>query len=180
MILPLKNGYLRQAVKSDAVTLAKWWADGSVMEHAGFPHGLKTDVPKLASRLETQKPEDVLWIIEDCHHLPIGEMAYKINDQTATIGIKICETMKQGQGIGKSALKSLIMFLFEHFDITKIWLDTMIENTRAQHVYSSLYFQKTKVNKDHWTDQLGQKRTSVEFELSRDTYTNHQTFFQNH
>ena len=33
---------IRNAEKTDCVQLAKWWNDGSVMTHAGFPNGLGT------------------------------------------------------------------------------------------------------------------------------------------
>ncbi len=178
--MKLKNnlGYIRSATPLDAQTLAFWWADGKVMEHAGFPNGIKTDINKLTDRLNNQLKSDTLWIIEDIHHQPIGEMHHSIKNGTATLGIKICNQSKQGKGIGPAALKRLIRYLFEELDTKKISLDTMIENTRAQHVYESLHFQKTKISEDVWKDQLGNLRTSVDYELSQEIYTKNKSSFE--
>ena len=34
------NIVIRSATIDDAIQLNKWWNDGRVMEHAGFPNGL--------------------------------------------------------------------------------------------------------------------------------------------
>ncbi len=163
------KGYLRKAAVDDAKTLATWWATGEIMAHAGFPQGIKTDIAQLEDRLRHQE-NNCLWIIEDENHCPIGEMNHTIKGSRATLGIKICVLKKQGQGIGKIALKSLIKHLFDTYSINEIWLDTMIENTHAQHVYTTLFFEKLRVNKNVWRDQLGHLRTSVEFILTKENY----------
>ena len=178
MELKFKKGTLKQAEPKDADTLAKWWADGKVMEHAGFPNGIQTDMNKLKDRLKKQGLKDILWLIIDEDHQSIGEMHHEVKANTAVIGIKICEISAQGKGLGPVALKRLIVFLFETMPIGKIWLDTMIENTRAQKVYKKLYFEQTKINKDIWQDQLGNMRTAVEFELHKNTYKKHTAFFK--
>ena len=43
-------------------------------------------------------------------------------------------------------------------------------NLRAQHVYESLGFQKLRVNIDSWTDQLGNKQSAVDYELTEDNF----------
>ena len=35
-----ENIIIRSATIDDAVQLNKWWNDGKVMEHAGFPNGI--------------------------------------------------------------------------------------------------------------------------------------------
>ena len=47
MYLKQDNLVIRAATSEDAECLCKWWSDGAVMAHAGFPNGLKTDVDKL-------------------------------------------------------------------------------------------------------------------------------------
>ncbi len=177
MKLKMKNGSLEYATKEDVERLANWWADGRVMEHAGFPKGLRTNKENLAKRLEKQAIDSVLWMIKDSQQHPIGEMNHTIKDGVATLGIKICDLKSQNKGMGKTALKTLIRYLFQTFKIDRMWLDTMIENKRAQHVYQSLHFKQTKINKAHWKDQLGNMRTSVEFELSRKTFLRNEGFF---
>ena len=42
---------LRDAAADDAAQLAKWWNDGAVMAHAGFPNGLGTTPERIAADL---------------------------------------------------------------------------------------------------------------------------------
>ena len=42
---------IRPALPSDAPQLERWWNDGAVMAHAGFPLGLGTTEEKEAARL---------------------------------------------------------------------------------------------------------------------------------
>ena len=52
----------------------------------------------------------------------------------------------------------------------KIVLDTNLTNLRAQHVYESLGFRKLRINYDSWTDQLGNKQSAVDYELTEDNF----------
>ena len=63
----------------------------------------------------------------------------------------------------------LISCLFEN-GFRKIVLDTNLNNLRAQHVYESLGFRKLRINYDSWTDQLGQKQSSVDYELTENDF----------
>ena len=91
---------------------------------------------------------------------------------TAEIGIKICDFSKQEQGIGRTALSMLINTLFEN-GFTRIILDTNLKNLRAQHVYELLGFKKLRINKDSWTDQLGESQSSVDYELIQTDFKNY-------
>ena len=159
---------LRSATASDIPQLVSWWSDGKVMEHAGFPHGLKTDVAKLKGELNLQNsnqhPNLCRMVIEYQGRL-IGEMSYRYKDAEADIGIKICDFSQQNQGLGPQCLTLLINYLFEIEKVQKIVLSTMLENKRAQHVYEKLGFQQTKIDKDCWVDQVGRSRTAVCYEL---------------
>ena len=66
----------------------------------------------------------------------------------------------------------LISWLFEQ-GVEKIVLDTNLTNLRAQHVYESLGFQKLRVNIDSWTDQLGNKQSAVDYELTEDSFVDY-------
>ncbi len=165
---------VRRAEERDAELLADWWADGAIMEHAGFPKGIPTDQEKLKKKLKRQEHDEKshrVYILEDEEGLPIGEMSSVFKDDaTAVIGIKICEAAKQGRGLGRDALKTLMAHVFFDLSAALIELDTMVENTRARHVYASLGFEKTAVQKDVWTDQLGRKRTSVEYRMKKEAF----------
>ena len=167
MNIQYKNLTIRDAVAADAEQLAAWWNDGSVMAHAGFPNGLGTTVEKVIVGLR----EDRL-VLEENGRL-IGEACYReVDTGVAEIGIKICETDCQNRGLGRIILSMLISWLFEQ-SFEKIVLDTNLTNKRAQHVYESLGFRKLRINYDSWTDQLGNKQSAVDYELTEDNFVDY-------
>lgn len=172
MLLKYQKITIRNAAAEDALLLARWWNDGKVMAHAGFPKGLGTTAEQIAAGIaedtdDTRRRLILLW-----ENIPIGEMVYRnIGNQTADIGIKICESAYQEKGIGRAALSMLLQYLFDS-GYTKIVLDTNLTNTRAQHVYEKLGFQKLRVNVDSWQNQLGQWESSVDYALTADKFVN--------
>ena len=172
MLLTYGKITIRNAVSEDAPLLAHWWNDGSVMAHAGFPKGLGTTPEKIAADLIQDSDESRRRLIMLWEGLPIGEMVYRnLGNGIAEIGIKICESSYQERGIGRIALSMLIQNLFDS-GYTKIVLDTNLNNTRAQHVYEKLGFQKLRVNIDSWQNQLGIWESSVDYALTVETFHN--------
>ena len=168
-----KNICIRNAEAADCEQLAKWWNDGAVMAHAGFPKGLGTTAEKIKGEIATDTDDTRRRLIIELDHSPIGEMSYSnLGGGTAEIGIKICDFSKQEQGIGRTALSMLINTLFEN-GFTRIILDTNLKNLRAQHVYELLGFKKLRINKDSWTDQLGESQSSVDYELIQTDFKNY-------
>lgn len=170
----LKQGSLtiRNAVPDDAPQLEKWWNDGKVMAHAGFPLGLGKKAEEIAAQIARDTEEDRRLILE-LDRRPIGEMSYRRVDQAcAEIGIKICDFSLHNQGLGKQFLSMLIQSLFGEFGYQKIILDTNLKNLRAQHVYEQLGFRRVRVNKDAWTDQLGAPQCVVDYELIPEHFVN--------
>ncbi|MEQ8937009.1 MAG: GNAT family N-acetyltransferase [Amphiplicatus sp.] len=45
-----------------------------------------------------------------------------------------------GQGVGKAAMRALMAYAFDTLAANRLWLDTLHDNVRAQHVYRSLGF----------------------------------------
>lgn len=160
MYIRYESIIIRDALSSDVPHLLRWWNDGAVMAHAGFPGGLGTTEEKVAARIE----KGLLYIIE-YEGVPIGEMNYRPVGASAEIGIKICEAEYRNRGIGRKILSLFIKELFR-MGFEKIVLDTNLENKRAQHVYESLGFKKVGVNIDSWRDGLGNLQSSVDYELS--------------
>ena len=164
MNIQYKSLTIRNAVAEDAEKLTAWWNDGAVMAHAGFPLGLGTTVEKVIAGLGNGR-----LVLEEGERL-IGEACYrKVGEGIAEIGIKICETDCQNRGLGRIILSMLISWLFEQ-GFEKIVLDTSLTNKRAQHVYESLGFRKLRINYDSWTDQLGNKQSAVDYELTEDNF----------
>ena len=165
MYLHYKNIAIRPAEAADAPQLARWWNDGAVMAHAGFPLGLGTTPEKIAADLASDSDTTRRRLMLEFDGKPIGEMCcYHISGEIAEIGIKICETDHQEKGIGRIALSLLIRHLF-HLGYQKIILDTNLKNTRAQHVYELLGFRKLRINFDSWKNQLGEMESSVDYAL---------------
>ena len=159
MYLQYHDLTIRDALPADAPQLVRWWNDGAVMAHAGFPLGLGTTVEKEAARLPASGR-----LMLEYDDRPIGEMNWRDVGGAAEIGIKICEAPMQERGLGRIALSLLIGELFS-MGFQKIVLDTNLNNTRAQHVYEKLGFQKVAIRKNSWTDQLGNPQSAVDYEL---------------
>ena len=161
---------IRNAEKADCTQLAAWWNDGSIMAHAGFPMGLNTNEEKIWESIRTDTDDTHRRLILEYENKLIGEMNYRNQGSgVAEIGVKICEKTHQEKGIGRKALSLLISSLFG-MGYKKIVLDTNLTNTRAQHVYELLGFQKTGIRYDSWRDQLGKLQSAVDYELTEDTF----------
>ena len=181
---------IRNAASKDAEILAGWWNDGAVMAHAGFPLGLGTTAEKIADMIRPDNDFYRRRLILTVSDKPIGEMSYTLFGEyddpekrpaeftiaslfpgedrgklTASLGIKICETAYQEQGIGRRALSMLIRELFRR-GCERIVLDTNLQNTRAQHVYEKLGFVKQGIRIDSWRDQLGNLQSAVDYAMT--------------
>ena len=172
MILEKDFICIRNAKREDAACLAKWWNDGRVMAHAGFPNGLGTTAAQVKKEIEACSDDTNRRLVIEFKNKRIGEMAYyNLGNHVAEIGIKICEPQYQGKGLGCVILSMLLDEVFR-MGYTKILLDTNLNNTRAQHVYEKIGFVKVRVNIDDYTDQLGEKQSTVVYELTQDTFMN--------
>lgn len=165
---------IRDAAIQDAEQLCLWWNDGKVMEHAGFPHGLGTTADAIREQLQTNATGHSsgnhrhMILYRD---VPIGEMNYhELDADTCEIGIKICDFSMQNKGLGKKILSLFIRALFDELGYRRIILDTNTKNLRAQHVYETLGFRKHRINENSWQDQLGVWQSSVDYELTKDTF----------
>lgn len=165
MLLTYKNLRIRNATSDDAALLCQWWNSGKVMAHAGFPNGLNTNRQKIIQELSNDSDDTYRRLIIEVEEFPIGEMSYRNKGNgIAEIGIKICALDKQEKGYGTVFLKMLITNLFSS-GYKKIVLDTNLTNTRAQHVYEKIGFQKLRVHFNSWKNQLGELQSSVDYEL---------------
>ena len=173
MLINRNNLTIRNATIGDSELLAKWWNDGKIMAHAGFPNGTGQTPNNIAQSLLTDSDQTHRRLIIEIDTVPIGEMNYrnKGND-TAEIGIKICDFTKQEKGHGTVLLSMLIDSLFNDGGYKKIILDTNVNNKRAQRVYEKLGFRKVKENVDSWTNQLGEMQSSIDYEMTEQDFIN--------
>ncbi len=175
----LKNGNLviRSAEVKDAVQLNNWWNDGAVMAHAGFPNGLGEVLEDTIAGIKDNEKYLSQRCIIEIDGVPAGETNFHLlEENTAEIGIKICETAYQNQGYGSKLIWMLITYLFEDetlnekFPVHRIILDTNLKNERAQHVYEKLGFTRIRVNYGAWEDQLGVLQDSVDYEMTKEQF----------
>ena len=169
MYLNRNNLIIRSANENDAQILCHWWSDGKIMAHAGFPNGIQTNIDELIYKLSKETDKARRLIIEiDLNK--VGEMCYRIENSIADIGIKICDLSYLEKGYGTKAIRMLIKYLFDDMKVTKIILDTNLNNTRAQNVYEKIGFVKTNVRLDSWKNQLGLLQSTVDYELFREDF----------
>ena len=129
-----KNILIRDAKENDATILTKWWNDGKIMAHAGFPEGINTTVQKVKHQLQEEIKNHKHRLIIEYKDCPIWEMCFFPCHDAVEIGIKICEINMQNQGLGHTILTLFIHELFQK-GVPKIVLSTDLNNLRAQHVY---------------------------------------------
>lgn len=161
---------IREAAVEDALQLCKWWNDGRIMDHAGFPKGIHTTLENVINQIVNQDNLECRYIIL-YNDSPIGEMVYRTIDKvTCEIGIKICDFSMQNKGFGKIILSLFIEELFYQYNFEKIVLDTDLNNKRAQHVYEQLGFKKIRINENSWIDQEGNLRSTIDYELRKNQF----------
>lgn len=175
MIIEKDNIVIRKATVDDAHLLNKWWNDGQVMNHAGFPEGLGQSLDKTIKQINKWKQKQGELCIIEIDNKAIGELSFTIGDNNiAYPGWKICDFNYQNQGYGTKVIMLLLEFLFTDKKINKklpidavIW-NTLIENKRAQYVYEhKIKANRIGISKNHWQDQKGNWRSSVNYILSR-------------
>lgn len=175
-----ENIIIRSATIDDAVQLNKWWNDGNVMEHAGFPNGLGESIEDTITNIQNWERKLSQLCIIEIDGKPIGELSYRIKDDNAAYpGWKICDFNYQNQGYGPKIIMMLFEFIFtdeainSRIPMKKIVWDTMIENKKAQYVYENkIGARKVGIRKDCWKDQTGRLRTAVDFEISKEGFFN--------
>lgn len=162
----------------DASQLNKWWNDGNVMEHAGFPNGLGEPIEDTIDNIKKYEGKLSQLCIIEIDGKPVGELNYIIEDNnTAYPGWKICDFTYQNRGYGTKIIRMLFEFIFtddaikSRFPIKKIIWDTMLENERAQHVYETkIGAKKIGIRENNWQDQLGIWRSVVDYEITREEF----------
>ena len=173
MLLKHNNLTIRNATVNDIEQLAKWWNYGAVMAHAGFPNGTGQTETEIANSLKNDSDNLHRRLIIEVDKIPVGEMNYcnKGND-TAEIGIKICDFSLHDKGLVKVLLSILISALFSDLGYKRILVDTNLNNKRAQHVYEELGFRRLQVCVNSWKNQIGELQSSIYYELRQEDFIN--------
>ena len=137
------NIVIRSSTVEDATQLNKWWNDGKIMEHAGFPNGLGESLDDTIKNIRYWEGKLSQLCIIEIDGKAVGELSYRFKDAAAYPGWKICDFSYQNQGYGTKIIIMLFEFLFtdepinSKFSMNKIIWDTMLENKRAQYIYEN-------------------------------------------
>lgn len=114
-MLRYKNFLISNATVNDVVLLEKWWNDGKIMEHVGFPNGLGQTAEDIAKSIEQDADNVCRRMLIEVDGIPIGESNYRnIGDGSAEIGIKICDISKYDKGYGKGKRKQQIFLASDY------------------------------------------------------------------
>ncbi|MDR2168151.1 MAG: GNAT family N-acetyltransferase [Clostridiales bacterium] len=158
---------IRSATAKDAALLGRWWRNGLIMAHAGFPKGLDITDKKIARDLSCENAKIGLYVlIVEMKGMPVGEMSYRLKGEFPSIGIKICNSHLRGKGYGTRLVNMLVGELFDR-GFQKILVDADLENVRAQKTYERVGFIEIARHENSWKDQLGQPRGHIDYELTR-------------
>ena len=161
---------IRNADVSDAKIICKWWNDDNLAKTIGF-----------SNNFNIKEEEIIMQLTHDRNHLilgyqsqPIGEVIFReVGYKTIKLMIRICVSSLRDRGYGKIFISMILQVLFYELDHEKIIIDTDLENIRAQHVFSTLGFNKIRVNMDCYKDHHGDMHSLVEYELYRDEFNSY-------
>lgn len=178
-MIQLNRLKIREANETDIPTLIAWWASGDLMRHVGFPNGIQTDIEQLKTELvkqslaSTNEPSRRFIIFKKEEHKAIGELCFHqldLHNKSCEISIKICEIDEQGKGYGEEALRGFLTYLFKTYQLHRIYLDTLLENTCAQQLYQKVGFKIIGIERDVWLDPQGNYRSAVLMDLLENDY----------
>lgn len=164
---------IRNATEADSVLLSVWWNDGRIMAHAGFTRGTGETPRQIAAKLSDNKDGECRRFIIEYRGIPIGETSYcNVGNQTAEIGIDICNETMREHGLGRMILSMLFTELFDKWGFERIVLDTNAENKRAQHVYELLGFRQVRVRPNAFPNDQGIWQTAIDYALQKCDFVN--------
>jgi RimJ/RimL family protein N-acetyltransferase len=181
-IIQGKKVSIRPLTQNDASLLFTWWNDGKIMKHVGYKEGLNITLEQINQRIQeevedkNEKRVSRRYIISTLDKkTPIGEISYDsldLKNNSCSFGIKICDLSFQGQGYGKDALIAFITYLFGNFSLHRIELDTLVENVRAQALYTSVGFKYIGMRRDCWLDPQNNYRSAVLMDVTKEEWDN--------
>lgn len=145
------------------------------MKHVGFPNGIKNDKENLRKSIKNEiedkndeRETRRFIVLEKDSKIRIGVLDYNsldMKNKSCSFDIEIGEIECQGKGYGEDALRTFFKYLFEHYNLHRIELDTLLENVRAQNLYKKLGFKEIGIRRDVWIDQTGKYRNSIMMDM---------------
>jgi RimJ/RimL family protein N-acetyltransferase len=167
--------YLRPREPGDAETVHRWYEDTRIATNMGdLPLSLAVRQHRYETA-STEAPTDaylfVICRLED--DLAVGRTDLFDIDQrhgSACFGITIGDPGLWSRGYGTDAVNALVDFAFGQLRLERVWLDTDIENTRAQAAYAKAGFVREGVLRHsfyqdgRWSDDVRMAMLRAEWE----------------
>lgn len=162
---------LRNSRQDDVPTLAKWWNNGEIMSYFGYPLGMGVNENDVKTELEKDAIKRYHRLIIEDDGMAVGETYYQhLDNQTAKIGIRICNPILHNRGMGRIILSMLISFLFDEMNYKFVTVTTNFTNERARHVYEKLGFKQHALEMNKEKDQLGNPQIFVVYKMTKESF----------
>lgn len=177
---------VRQVEIEDAIYFTNWWNDGKLMESVGFKNGLNISLDKVKERLlksiESNNTK-IFIVIDSINNKPIGELSYgqlDNEDKSCRIGMKICDLSYQGKHYGLESLCEFNKYLFDTFSLDKIFIDTLLANTKAINLYKKIGSKTIEIVESFWTNPEGISCDAIFFQLDKNDFYDFLGIFSNY
>jgi len=125
------------------------------------------DVPdkKLLDYLNAPDIDLVIWELDNT---PQGYALFcEIGDPSGKTELRRLGLDKTGQGQGQAFLRALIDYAFDTIGATRIWLDVVLDNPRAQTVYHRAGFTHEGTLRQDWARPSGEVVDMMVFGMLR-------------
>jgi len=149
---------IRQLELGDEKLLHKWRNNEEGNLYCGFRYGFLLSEESFRLKVKQQVentdvfPIEKIFIILKKEDLkPIGDISYRNWDKrnrSAEFGLEIGELNERGKGFGYEVLSYFIEFMFNHLNLNRIELNTLIDNERSIKLYKKLGFQKVGIMRE--------------------------------
>ncbi len=160
------------AQKNDAPIFHRWWNDGNLMVSVGFEDGLNISLQKIEQQIEKSfiDPEatKLMIVYHKATKTPLGEASFgefNPKDKSMRIGLKIGDLTQQGKGYGKELTRGLCQYIKTAYHVNTIYIDTLLDNKRAQKLYESLGAETLEIKRRFWKDPKGKWRDVIFYRL---------------
>jgi len=140
------NVRLREKRLADAAADYAWQTDPELAELDAAPLStisFQQYLSEYARELRHPSPTRKRFAIETLDGKHIGNCTYYGIDKAkgeAELGIIIGDRTYWGKGYGTSAVTTLINYIFQHTKLNRIYLKTLVSNTRAQRCFAKCGF----------------------------------------
>lgn len=141
---------LRRLEEKDAPFMLEWMHDDTINSKFQYPFGEMT-IEKVKAFIENSfDEENKHFAIVDENDEYLGTISLKHisqRDRNAEYAI-VTRKKVQGTGVARQATHELMKYAFEELELHKIYLNVLVENTRARKFYEKCGFEQEGIAKE--------------------------------